>query len=263
MGLIKREAKGRRPVPWDGPPPLPGEYIASKLAGYVMALDAVTHMRGENAWGDRLVIQYHTIAAALVPVGGVVHPWPRVTPSDPEGPPRARQIAGEGPTAVMRSAWRDPDDLNPNARNPREIKGWRRYCPLRRIAAGGGQVTWQHIAAADELRRIYDIAEIGWSGARDGTPVVALRYGPLLGPSAGAQDQERAGREMTRVRRRFAAKWDLIDTIILRNYPMQHWCRLRAGRRPQVEMGRLLEVLDELAEHFATEVERAKADATV
>lgn len=45
----------------------------------------------------------------------------------------ARLVAQEGPAGVMASSWRDPTDTTPTAaRAPRQIHGYRTYCPLRR-----------------------------------------------------------------------------------------------------------------------------------
>ena len=52
----------------------------------------------------------------------------------------------------MRTAWRDPDDINPNRRLAREITGFRSYDPLRRCRQRPGtSVTERHVVAADIL----------------------------------------------------------------------------------------------------------------
>jgi hypothetical protein len=181
---------------------------------------------------------------------------------DPLGPPLVRQQASQGgPTAVMRSQWRDPDDLRPNAQHrPREIDGYRTYCPLRRMSRSpGSQITPRHIAAADLLRSAVDMAVIGSQGGYGLLGLGGL-YGPLAGPSVGALRQSAAQREACRALTRLApSQRALLTAIVLFNHSLQAWCAETTGRNPQVEMGRLLGVLDVLADHYAGELDQQRA----
>ena len=178
---------------------------------------------------------------------------------DPLGPPLVRQQASQGgPTAVMRAEWRDPEDVRPNAQHrPREIVGYRTYCPLRRMArVQGSQITREHITAADLLRNAVDMAVIGSRGGLDPGGLGAV-YGPLSGPSVAALRQSAAMREAQRAISRLApSQRALLTAIVLLNRTLQSWCADPPGRNAQVEMGRLLGVLDVLADHYASDVDR-------
>jgi hypothetical protein len=80
----------------------------------------------------------------------------------------------EGPTAVMKTAWADPDDVSPTHRYAREIRGWRTHCPLRaalRRHGSASSITERHIWAADKLRLLHDVAAYGWTGSTPAAPL--------------------------------------------------------------------------------------------
>jgi hypothetical protein len=161
----------------------------------------------------------------------------------------------------MRGAWRDPDDVRPNAQHrPREISGYRTYCPLRRMArAHGSQVTERHIAAADLLRAAVDLAVIGASGVLDLAGLGAV-FGPVNGPTRAALRQAAAMAEAQRALTRLApSQRELLTAVVLFNCSLQTWCARPPGHNAQVEMGRLLGVLDVLADHYAGEIDRQLA----
>lgn len=157
----------------------------------------------------------------------------------------------------MRGAWRDPDDVTPNAqRAPKTVAGWRTFDPLRRMAGHPNSgITVEHIMAADMLRERVDLATLGYSAVR---PLIYVVQYPLprwgLGPAAMAQVQ--AARAVRRVMRAFNdAQLRMLEVIVLGNVTLRAWT-LR--RNPPSTLGaekrKLLVVLDRLAEHFASEV---------
>jgi len=157
----------------------------------------------------------------------------------------------------MTGSWRDPDDIKPDARHkPREIDGYRTFCPLRRMARQPrSQISARHIAAADHLRTSVDLAVIGAASSRE--QVLRVAYGPLTGPSAAAMRQSKAMREVMRALGRVPpAQRPLLTAIVLLNWTLAAWCIAAPRRNPQVEMGRLLSVLDLLEEHFRAEIDR-------
>lgn len=180
---------------------------------------------------------------------------------DPLGPEAIRQQAkAGGPTAVMQSAWRDPDDVQPNSvRKAREISGYRTYCPLRRMASKHGtRITPEHILAADYLRRAVDLAVIGAGGSRE---MIARNcgFGPSGPPSEILLKQSTALREVVRALAHFApAQRIMLTEIVLLNRSLFAWCARQAaiGRvNADVEMGKLIAMLEVLVEHFGAEID--------
>jgi hypothetical protein len=159
----------------------------------------------------------------------------------------------------MRAGWADPDDNRPNAaRRARTISGHRVFCPLRRMAAmPGSHITAAHILAADRLRRIADLALLGYTG------VVELigshrQPGPASGPSLAAIAQAESGRELRRAFARFTADQSrMLAAIVLAGWSIQAWCHSAPDDRtsPAIEMGRLIAVLDILAMHWGCEID--------
>lgn len=254
--IRKRIAKR---VAWDGPHPRAGEYLAMRDGNGLWLIEVVRVIRDGTLTID-LLRQVGTL-----PAGAVIHPATRIQPSDPAGPPRIRQVTASGPTAVMRDAWRDPTDTTPNAsRRPREINGYRTYCPLRRMMArNGSQVTRAHILAADFFRLQVDLAVIGCGGMLDGS-AVGQAYGPRAGPSAAQIQQAMAAAAVKRAFARFApSHHTMLIEVVLRNRSLHAWCALAAQGKPldpDIEMGRLLTILDILADHYDTDI---KADLAV
>ena len=156
----------------------------------------------------------------------------------------------------MRAVWRDPDDVVPGARRaPREIAGWRRFDPLRRMLVHPASgITAQHVMAADMLRELVDLATMGYSADR---PLIFVeqttepRFG--LGPAALAQ--LRAARAVKRVIKLFPPpQLEMIQTVVLRNVTVRAWA-MAVGGNQAVEKGRLLNVLDILVQHFTAEID--------
>jgi hypothetical protein len=105
------------------------------------------------------------------------------------------------------------------------------------------------------LRYAADTAAIGRSGALL-LPVTRTAYGPIPGPTALAAAQSQAMREVARLLSRFATvQREMITQILLLNRTLRAWCQDAEGRNPQLEMGRLLGILDLLAEHYSAEID--------
>ena len=254
----------RKRVPWDGPNPAPGDYLDCRGGAHVWHIRAVEPLRRPDVSGARICLDVVQTPRSALPEAATVHPASRVVLSDPTGPPRVRQIAG-GRGAVMRAAWRDPDDFRRQARRAREIGGWRTLCQLRRMAiqAGSG-ITERHIAAADQLRAVADLAAYGHSSSDGaGLPVTAITYGPRAGPSDPAVAQVDAAMNLLRAMRRLAPDQRLILMhVVLFNGTIAEW--VRAGRlNPQIEMGYLIGALDLLAVHYGFEIDEALAEEQV
>jgi hypothetical protein len=180
-------------------------------------------------------------------------------------PPAARLAAHGGPAGVMRTEWRDPDDVSPNAaRTAKTVTGYRTYCPLRRYRERQGSsaaITEKHVLAADELRKLADAVLIGFGGRRDLVTVQSLVYGPRSGPTVAALRQAHAWRPYRRAMALFCQdQKKLIAHVILLNWTVRRWTeQLRESGRPadaKVELGRLASILDVLAEHFRSEVDQ-------
>ena len=180
---------------------------------------------------------------------------------DGERPAAARLVAQEGPAGVMASTWRDPDDTTPTAaRTPRQIHGYRTYCPLRRCRDQHGDrcaFTDLHIAAADELRRLADAVMIGFGGKRDLLPIQSITYGPRTGPSMAAIKQAKAWPAYRSAMAPFAScQRDLIAHVLLMNWSLTRWvAQLQArGTRAALahETGKLVACLDILARTHET-----------
>jgi hypothetical protein len=173
--------------------------------------------------------------------------------------PPPHRIARDGPTAILRTEWRDPDDTNPNHRQARTISGYRTFCPLRRmLKASGTQITEHHIMAADKLRIAVDAATIGFSAERDlSLSVTALMFGPLLGPSRNASLQAQAWNTARRALGIFTVEQrKMLTHVVLQNRTIQSWAQSHDPvRNAQTEMGKLLAVLEILTLYFETEID--------
>lgn len=164
---------------------------------------------------------------------------------------------------MVKTTWRDPDDTKPDAsRRPREITGWRTYCPLRRMMTiAGTSITTEHILAADRLRQAADAVCFGYSGPRELVTIQALTYGPKSGPGQAALRSVQAWPVYRRAMKLFCPlQRQMIASILLANQTVNKWTTTRRELglpvSAAVEMGKLIAILDVLTEHFATEVEQ-------
>ncbi len=167
--------------------------------------------------------------------------------------------------SVMRSSWRDPTDLTPNARRTaKEITGFRATCPLRQMqhrCIDASSITNSHILAADRLRLDADAVAIGLSNDRDLAAAQAWTYGPIAGPSALALRNIRAWPRFRAAMALFdPAQRRLLTHVVLLNRSVASWCAqlreagqtVKAGR----EQHRLVVILDVLVEHYDIDEDR-------
>lgn len=252
----------RQTVAWDGPAPIPGDYLAGRKQSELWQILGIARLRG----GGRISLDLKPISPAALPENAMVHGWLRMKPHDEDGPARVRQVTGTGPTGVMKSHWRDPDDMTPNAsRRPREISGYRTYDPLRRLAAHkGSQFEHRHVLAADMLRGQVDIAVIGRGGRRM-DEMLRQGFGPVSGPSGVAIEGVWARENAQRALMRLGPSTRLLVTaIVLMNCSVHAWCaETKPPRDAKLETGRLLAALDLLADHYAAEIDDAVSRGTM
>ena len=169
---------------------------------------------------------------------------------------------------VDASAWRDPENLASGAeRKAREVKGYRRHDVLRSMQARGAPITPEHIAAAERVRVAWEIAEIGLSpgglGLKSGIGRTAPA--PRLGLSDSQIREVEAWSEFRRVVARIGPTLGrMLGAIVLANFSVPAWCRAlehEDGRRrdQKTETGRLLALLDVLAEFYGAEIAEDRA----
>jgi hypothetical protein len=254
MSLRQRTVKI---VQWDGPLPSVGEFIAARTRlGDPWKIRNLQLRRG----GFVVLDLYRS---GVPPDGAVIHPSARIQPSDPNGPPRVRQVVGSGPTAVMAASWRDPSDIRPNASSrPRQLNGFRRYCPLRRMLEGGSRrITEAHIRAADLFRADVDLARFGASSDLDDAAVVSRHFGPRAGPAESAIAQAEAAAAVQRTFARFPpAHAAMLAAIVLSNRSIRSWCASRAEPViPDMETGKLISILDVLVDQYIGRITQAHA----
>lgn len=246
---------------WDGPNPAPGEWIAGRRGGPLKIRDV--HPRPGHQ--ERLVLEVQRPRAGeRMPPGAVLHPVSRYASSDPAGPARVRQLARQGESAVTLSRWPDPTDDRPSARaKQRTVRGWRQFCILRQCAEKKGSlITEKHIAAADHLRLLYDLARLGPAKARADEVLPDGMFGPLSGPTTAAEAQAKAAAELRSALDLFTAEQSrMLQVIVLQNRSIGSWCSLEAERQglakpleQRLEMGRLLAVLDILCAHWRDQI---------
>jgi hypothetical protein len=248
---------------WDGPNPTKGEWICGKRGGVLKIRD----VRARPGQAERLLLELEKPRAGqTLPPDAVLHPYARYQPHDAQGPARSRQTAHDGVSAVVAARWVDPDDNRPSARgSARTVRGWRAYCPLRRARERKGSLlTERHVAAADILRRLWDLARLGPTDAR-AAGLAGAEPGPRSGPPTAAQVQARAANDLRIALALFSpVQLRMLEIIVLRCASIYAWCILEAEHlhlpKPldqRVELGRLIAVLDILAQHWRDEVDAA------
>lgn len=82
----------------------------------------------------------------------------------PDARPEPGKVA-RAPT-VIPAAWRDPEDVDANRREPRVIRGVRAADPLLVMHNRGGLVTKQHLAASQRLVDAYEVGVLGGQAGR-------------------------------------------------------------------------------------------------
>ena len=179
------------------------------------------------------------------------------------GPPRVRREEGH-PAQVERGHWQDPaGDTAP------EVYGWRTACVLRKMARrDGSRIKEEHLAAVQMIRVSWDVGTYGLTPGGAGLKLSggdAVAAGPSAGPSAASEHQVEEWRNF----RRAAAVVplglaELFAWVVVQNRDVTSWCarmdRLHHPRRHDrnVETGRLLVLLDLLAEHYDGKIRMAR-----
>jgi hypothetical protein len=168
-------------------------------------------------------------------------------------PPEAQIARGR----VAPAEWLDPDA---HPRGPvRTVRHWRAFDPIRRMAEhmnGSGKVTVEHVAAADRLRWLWDVAKHGLSGRMPWRYHEKLQEAPT-GPTRAALQQARAARQVEKCLKRFTqAQRELIDGIVLRCMTVSQWVRTYRRCSQTTAARQLVAVLDRLVDYFKGEIER-------
>ena len=168
-------------VCWSGRNPGRGEWLESETGKRVFRIEHVEELhRAEYSTKPRLSLEVTRHSRQELPEGAVLHRWSRTEPVETV-PDKVRQEGGHD--AVMRDHRDDPEDAS------KRVSGWRVACSIRDLAGLKKPVTARHIAAADVLREIFDIARLGFSPEDD---VRASTPGPRMGFSEAAQAQSAA-----------------------------------------------------------------------
>jgi hypothetical protein len=169
-----------------------------------------------------------------------------------EGPPaiQRRQITTAN-GAVLRepmvehAEWRDPDDLNPNARAPRVVVAFRRVDQLLKLAEAGTGITDEHVTAGQRFMRDAEAAD----GARPGRDLAEGRIdGAQSGPGDSRLFALRRYREAVQaVGQRGSA---IVTLVVVENCTISDLARRLGVKQHYAALGMLIAALDRLAEHY-------------
>ena len=156
---------------------------------------------------------------------------------------------------VEASEWRDPEDTNPNRREPRRVRGHRRVDVLYHLHHSRKMLTRRQAAAGVRLRDDYEIAH----GAKPGAERSEVRGGGELGP---AEAQLAA---VARYRDALKAIGPVLMGIVLHvvidNRPLVEWVAVRRAMTAEAARetvyavskrarAQLIDGLDRLDEHY-------------
>ncbi len=155
---------------------------------------------------------------------------------------------------VEAAEWRDPEDTNPNRREPRRVKGHRRMDVLYHLYHGRHMLTRRQAAAGVRLRDDYEVSQ----GAKPGAERSEVRGGGTLGP---AEAQLAA---VARYRAAMQAMGPQLSGVVLHvvlhNGTLQEWREVQravATDKPgkvyvaaQRARAQLIEGLDRLEAHY-------------
>lgn len=179
----------------------------------------------------------------------------------PKPEPGSRDPRDAAPTHAPAHAdpatWNDPNDTL-RTRRPREVRGYRRGDLLALLQRRGNrEISTRHVEAARLFRVEWDVARYGLTGTGQGTGIF-VRPSPRSGPTAADHRRELAKREVDRVLLAVGTSAvPLLLWVVILNRDVKSWCDEEAKRLgetlrpdPKKVFGRLLAVLDRLAEHF-------------
>lgn len=288
-------------VCWAGANPMPGDGLQkSARVAYRIRSVKVLH-RAELSPKPRLLLTVTRLETGGA-VSGTVHPWERTArpssgPSrlapDPKplrtmtAPERAarglltseerartareKRLVSEQdiPAKADPSAWSDPSDTV-NTRSPRQIKGHRRGDWLgKQYRRQNTDITRDHVEAASRFRCDWDVAQFGLSaGDVLARGFVGGGFGPSAGPTAAASARAVADREVRRVLAAIGPTaaplliWTVCENRDVRSFCMAQSELLGEKQDEKKAFGRLLGVLDRLAEHYGINERRDRVKAS-
>ena len=175
------------------------------------------------------------------------------SPVSADGAPETRlQRIGARPPTAVRTAWRDPDDNDPNRRNARVVHGTRAYDAVLAAAnRAGSLVTARHVKASQRYLSDY---EVGVLGARPdaGERLPGTRSEGACYPSERQCDalrvvlnaQKAVGVMATQALRHVVLGIPDPEHRNVASYARRH------GMDPKVAMGILVVALDGLADFY-------------
>lgn len=159
------------------------------------------------------------------------------------------------PAKSSPAEWAGPDSPI-SQRVAKTVRGRKRCDGIGRLArTPGSAITSLHIQSCNIVKTSFDIAKIGMSsGSRLETNTGSGSGRPSTGPNAAALKTLEHQREITRLFECLGpAASVMLQFCVLENKPFTQWCATQADRagnpaNRQVQMGRLLGVLDRVAE---------------
>jgi len=151
--------------------------------------------------------------------------------------------------------WADPDSPT-NQRVPKTVRGRKRCDEIGRLArTPGSAITALHIQSCNVVKTSFDIAKIGMSsGSRLETNTGSGSGRPSTGPGAAALKTLQYQQEIAKLFDHLGpAASVMLQFCVLENKPFTQWCAMQTDvngnpANRQVEMGRLLGLLDRLTE---------------
>lgn len=259
---------------WPGREPEIGDFIEGAGGRTFYRLRQLAH--------DGPLLGLHVSRHSKPQPGAAVHPWPEQQAPAPRPRQTAEQrsasaayqarlmrLAAEAapPAKADGSVWDDPEDRL-TTRQPKQIKGHRRGDVLGRLhRRGSSYVTREHVLAGQQFATAWDLAHIGPShGAALAERVGGGMAGPRAGPGLEATQRAAAERDVARTLRAIGpAAVPLLIWTVIDSRDVAAWCAARidprTGKKPcaKVQMGRLLGVLDRLAEALGLAQDRSSA----
>jgi hypothetical protein len=243
-------------------PPAIGQFFTSQSGGTTFHVTKVRRVSSSEKPAWRLIGM--RLRRADVPDGAVIHPWPRRQPGRPRAsePPRApaaivtraaaaqaerrrvlalRRSLGDpslqqvDPVRVasgsaVASEWRDPDDINPNRRIARTIRGFRAADPVDVLF---NLVTFNRAqaAAAKRFQKLYELGEIGLKPAPNMLGA-GTGFAPGVGPSESRLIWLEAYQQVCAALRR--SNVAVLLAVIIRGDKLADFARVRNLSRPLV-----------------------------
>lgn len=157
--------------------------------------------------------------------------------------------------SVDAAEWRDPDDLAPNRRTARVVRGYRSRDSVQTLQDSGA-INKSHARSARRFRRDYELGEIGLRPSRD------LAEAPS-GFASGNGPSETRLLHLQEYRATIAALQprltEVVLSIVINNETTQGYAQ-RRKRNQQAVVGYFLAALDRLTDYYAKK-DKDEADA--